>query len=90
MEFLKQSTNIRYAIAKLLKLIQISILAPSGSFLPKDDKQNRKLKFCYRKNKYLTEELHKMLCNALLQPHFDYAVQLGTLISMKKQKRKYK
>ena len=34
--------------------------------------QNRKLKFLYRKNKFLTPELSRLLCNALIQPHFDY------------------
>ena len=32
-----------------------------------------KLKFLYWKNKFLTPELCRMLCNALIQPHFDYA-----------------
>ena len=34
---------------------------------------NGKLEFLYRKNRYLIKELRKMLCNALIQPHFDYA-----------------
>ena len=33
------------------------------------NKINRKLRFLYRKNNFLTPELHKMLCNALIQPH---------------------
>ena len=33
---------------------------------------NGKLKFLYRKNKFLTPELHRILYNALIQPHFDY------------------
>ena len=37
------------------------------------NKINGKLKFLYRKNRYLTKELRRMLCNALIQPHFDYA-----------------
>ena len=36
-------------------------------------KINGKLKFLYRKNKFLTPELRRMLCNALIQSHFDYA-----------------
>ena len=43
-----------------------------------------KLKFLYRKNRYLTKELHRILCNVLIQPYFDYACPCGTLISMKK------
>ena len=37
------------------------------------NKINSKLKFLYRKNKFLSPELRRMLCNALIQPHFDYA-----------------
>ena len=34
-------------------------------------KTNGKLKFLYRKNRFLSPELQRMLCNALIQPHFD-------------------
>ena len=36
------------------------------------NKINGKLKFLYRKNRFLSPELRIMLCNALIQPHFDY------------------
>ena len=36
------------------------------------NKINGKLKFLYRKN-VLLPELRRMLSNALIQPHFDYA-----------------
>ena len=36
-------------------------------------KINGKLKFLYRKNSFLTPGLRRMLCNALIQPHFNYA-----------------
>ena len=36
-------------------------------------KINSRLKFLYRKNRFLTPELRRLLCNALIQPHFDYA-----------------
>ena len=35
-------------------------------------KVNARLKFLHRKNKYLTPNLHRLLCNALIQPHFNY------------------
>ena len=35
-------------------------------------KINQKLKFLYRKNQFLTPELQQLLCNAIIQPHFDY------------------
>ena len=34
-------------------------------------KINSKLKFLYRKNRFLSPELPKILCNVLIQPHFD-------------------
>ena len=34
---------------------------------------NSTLKFLHRKNKFLTLALRRLLCNALIQPHFDYA-----------------
>ena len=37
------------------------------------NKINAKLKFRYRKNRFLSPNLRRMLCNALIQPDFDYA-----------------
>ena len=34
---------------------------------------NQKLKFLYRKNRFLTPEPRRLLCNAIMQPHFNYA-----------------
>ena len=34
---------------------------------------NNKLKCLYHKNSFLTAALRRLLCNALIQPHFDYA-----------------
>ena len=36
-------------------------------------KLNGKLKFLYRKSKLLSPSLRRLLCNALIQLHFDYA-----------------
>ena len=36
-------------------------------------KINARLRFLHRKNKYITLNLRRLLCNALIQPHFDYA-----------------
>ena len=35
-------------------------------------KINSRLKFLHRNNKFLTPALCRLLCNALIQPHFDY------------------
>ena len=37
------------------------------------NKINNKLKYIHRKNSFLTSGLQRLLCNALIQPHFDYA-----------------
>ena len=37
------------------------------------NKINNKLKFLYRKKRFLTSTLRRLLCNALIQLHFDYA-----------------
>ena len=37
------------------------------------NKINGKLNFLYWKNSFLTPGLRRMLCNALIQSHFDYA-----------------
>ena len=36
-------------------------------------KINCRLRFLYRKNRFLSLLLCRVLCNALIQPHFDYA-----------------
>ena len=36
-------------------------------------KINARLKFSHRRNKYLTPNLRRLLCNVLTQPHFVYA-----------------
>ena len=36
-------------------------------------KINTCLKFLYRENKFLSPQLRRLLCNLLIQPHFDYA-----------------
>ena len=38
------------------------------------EKIHGRLKFLWRKNKFLTPPLKRILCNALIQPHFDYAM----------------
>ena len=36
-------------------------------------KINFRLNHLFRKNQFLTPSLRRLLCNALIQPHFDYA-----------------
>ena len=37
------------------------------------NKVNSRLKFLHRQNRFLTPSLRRLLCNALIQPLFDYA-----------------
>ena len=37
------------------------------------DKINSRVKFLHRQNRFLTPPLGRLLCNALIQPLFDYA-----------------
>ena len=37
------------------------------------NKVNSRLKFLYRKNKFLDIPLGRLLCNTMIQPFFDYA-----------------
>ena len=36
-------------------------------------KVNGRLRFLYRQGKYLNKRLRRMLCNTIIQPHFNYA-----------------
>ena len=49
---------------------------------------NDKLKFLYRKNRFLSQELRRMLCNALIQPHFDCVCPVCYRNLTEKMKRK--
>ena len=51
-------------------------------------KINIHLKFFHQKNKFLLPQLRQLLCNALIQPHFNYACSAGTPTSIKKVKTK--
>ena len=37
------------------------------------EKINSKLKFLYQENRFLGLPLRRLLCNAFIQPYFDYA-----------------
>ena len=52
------------------------------------NKINGKLKFLYKKNRYLSPKLRRMLCSALIQPHFDYACPAGCTNLTEKTKKK--
>ena len=51
-------------------------------------KINAKLKFLYRQSRYLTPAYRRLLCNALIQPHFDYGCSSWFPLLKKNLKRK--
>ena len=51
-------------------------------------KINSRLKFLYRKNRFLDVSFHRIPCNALIQPHLDYAFTVWYLNLTKKLKDK--
>ena len=58
-------------------------------------KVNAKLKLLYRESRYLTPAYRRLLCNALIQPHFDYRCSswfpfLKTNLKLKLQKSQNK
>ena len=52
------------------------------------NKLNGKLKFIYKKNRFLSPELRITLCNVLIQPRFDYACPAWYSNLTKKMKKK--
>ena len=65
---IKQHSKVKYLGCMLDETMSGETMALSVI-----NKINNKLKFLYRKNRFLTPTLRRLLCNALIQPHFDYA-----------------
>ena len=65
---IKQFTKVKY-----LRCILYQVL--SGEFMALNviAKVNSRTKFIHRQNLVLTSPLRRLLCNALIQPFFDYA-----------------
>ena len=65
---IKQHSKVKY-----LGCLMDETMSGEAMALHVIHKINNKLKFLYRKNVFLTPKLRRLLCNALIQPHFDYA-----------------
>ena len=65
---IKQYTEVTYLGCKLDQNLSGESMATKVL-----GKINGRLKFLYRKQAYLSKSLRRLLCNALMQPHFDYA-----------------
>ena len=66
---IKQHSQVTYLGCVLNKTISDEPVALKIIY-----KINGTLKLLCRKNRYLTKEVRRMLCNAFIQPQFDYAV----------------
>ena len=63
----------QYEKVKYLACILDQSLSGESVTLNVIDKVNLRLKFLHRQNHFLTPPLRRLLCNALIQPLFDYA-----------------
>ena len=76
-----ETLDIQYDDVKIKKCSKVTYLgceldeslSREAMALKVINKTNGRLIFLYRKNRYLTTYLKRLLCNALIQPHFDYA-----------------
>ena len=63
----------QYEKVKYIGCILDQSLSGESMVLNVIDKVNSRLKFLHRQNRFLTPPLRRFLCNALIQPLFDYA-----------------
>ena len=80
---IKQYTNVTYLGCELDQYLSGESMATKVL-----GKINGRLKFLYRKQKFLNGSLRRMLCNSLIQPHFDYACSAWYPNLNKKYKKK--
>ena len=67
-KIVKQKTHVKY-----LGCILDDVLSGNNMASHILSKVNGKLKFLYRKQNFLNKTTRRLICNALIQPHFDYA-----------------
>ena len=80
---IKQHFKVKY-----LGCLLDEIMSGEAMALNVVNKINNKLKFLYRKNSFLTSALRRLLFNALVLPHFDYACLSWYPNLTKKSKRR--
>ena len=76
----------QYEKAKYLGSILDQSLSHESMALNIIDKVNLRLKFLHRQNHFLTPSLHRLLCNAIIHPLFDYTCTCLIFESLKKIK----
>jgi len=76
-----EDIDIRYGDVKIKQYSEViylgctldSNLSGNAMALQALKKINGRLKFLYRSKTFLTDSLKRLMCNALIQPHFDFA-----------------
>ena len=63
----------QYGIAEYLGCCLDANLTGESMAMKSLRKINTKLQFLYRQNEFLNPKLRRLLCNSLIQPHFDDA-----------------
>ena len=63
----------QYSKAVYLGCLMDETMSGESMLLKTIKKINLKLKVLCKKNRFLTPKLRRLLCNAIIQPHFDYA-----------------
>ena len=69
----KKKKMKQYSVVEYLGCFLDEIMSGESMTKRALTKINRKIKFLYRQNRYLSYHLKWMLCNSLIQPHFDFA-----------------
>ena len=67
----------RYTKVTCLGCILDESLSGESMVLYVINKINSRLRFLYRQNRFLNKPLRRLLCNAMIQPFFDYACSAG-------------
>ena len=80
---IKQYSEVTYLVCILDESLSGESMAVNVA-----SKINTPLKCLYRKNKFLSPQLRRLLCNALIQPHFDYVCSVCYPNPNKKAKTK--
>ena len=84
----KNNTIKQYRMVEYLGCCLNNNLSGESMAMKSLTKINTKLHFLHRQNEFLNPKLRRLLCNALIQPHFDYAcISWYPLISQKMRKK---
>ena len=73
MDIRRGENNIKqYKTVEYLGVLLDEHLSGESMAIKVIDKINQKIKFLYRQSRYLSPSLRRLLCNSLIQPHFDF------------------